>query len=261
MEKEKRKIVVVDDLKVHLLSIQGRFKDHYDIFPAGSSGELFEILEMTVPELILLDINMPDVDGYDMIKMLKSDSRFAGLPVVFLTTQNDRESIIKGMRLGAADFLSKPFSDSILIKCIENICDPEKQASRRPVILAVDDNLSILKSINHLLSDLYDVRTLPKPEDLEELICTVKPDLFLLDYNMPVLSGFELVPVIRAFPDYAETPIICLTSDGTVNLLSEAVQLGASDFIVKPVDETILRTKIAQHLKDFMLKRRIRSAK
>ena len=108
------------------------------------------------------------------------------------------------------------------------------------------------------LSGPYEVCTLPKPEELEDLICMIKPDLFLLDYNMPVLSGFELVPIIRRYPEYAETPIIFMTSDGTTDLLSGAINLGASDFIVKPIDETILRKKIALHLKDFMLLRRMR---
>jgi len=260
MEKVRRKIVVVDDINFHLLAVQGRLRQHYDIFPANSGEELLKILERTIPELILLDINMPELDGYEIIKILKADSRFADIPVVFLTSEKDRESIIKGLRLGAADFISKPFSDSQLIECIEDICGDQPIDTIRPVILAVDDNLSILKSINHILSDLYEVLTLPKPEELEDLLWSAKPNLFLLDYNMPVLNGFDLIPMIRSHPEHTETPIIFLTSDGTADLLTKAIQLGACDFVVKPIDETILRNKIALHLKVFTLWRRIRSA-
>ena len=76
-----------------------------------------------------------------------------------------------------------------------------------------------------------------------------KPDLILMDYLMPVYNGFELIQMIRELPEYENTPVIMLTSEGTMNQVKEAVSLGACDFIVKPFKESELKEKIAKHIK------------
>jgi DNA-binding response OmpR family regulator len=78
---------------------------------------------------------------------------------------------------------------------------------------------------------------------------------------MPGLSGFDLVPIIRKMPQHEDTPIIFLTSDGTIDNISAAMGFGARDFIVKPIDMMILRDKTTEHLKDFIMYRRIRKEK
>ncbi|MCL2743289.1 MAG: response regulator [Planctomycetaceae bacterium] len=95
-------------------------KPFYEVFPAPSAAKLFEILEKVLPDLILLDIEMPVMDGYTVIKKLKSDFRFAGIPVIFLTAKNDDYSELEGLDLGAMDYISKPFAAPLLLKRIDN---------------------------------------------------------------------------------------------------------------------------------------------
>jgi len=121
-------------------------------------------------------------------------------------------------------------------------------SSKKPVIFAVDDSPVILRSVSSLLSSDYKVYLLAKSTMLEKILSQVKPDLFLLDYNMPGLNGFELIPIIRSYREHKYTPIIFLTSEGTIDHLSGAVKLGACDFIVKPVHPTTLREKVAKHI-------------
>ena len=121
-------------------------------------------------------------------------------------------------------------------------------ANRKPVILAVDDSPVILQSVSFLLGETYKVYTLPKPTELEKVLQKLAPDLFLLDYKMPEISGFELVPVIRSFERHKDTPIMFLTSEGTVSNVTAALALGACDFVVKPFKPEILREKIAKHI-------------
>ena len=130
-----------------------------------------------------------------------------------------------------------------LIQCLD-----DEELSRKPVILAVDDSPAILQSISAVLSGDYKVYTLPKPEELEKVLQNLVPDLFLLDYMMPGINGFDLVPIIRGYPEHKETPIIFLTSEGTVDTVTAAVMLGASDFTVKPFRVDQLREKIAKHI-------------
>ncbi|MCL1834753.1 MAG: response regulator [Oscillospiraceae bacterium] len=124
----------------------------------------------------------------------------------------------------------------------------EAEAGRKLVILAVDDSPVILKSVWTILGDEYKVITLPNPLEVPNLLKKQKPDLFLLDYLMPEMNGFDLVPVIRSFEEHKNTPIVFLTSDGTIDNLTTALALGAKDFIVKPFVPDILREKVSKHI-------------
>ena len=124
----------------------------------------------------------------------------------------------------------------------------EKSAAGKKVILAVDDSPAILQSVWAVLNDSYQVLVLAKPEEIDKVLQKQKPDLFLLDYKMPGLSGFELVPIIRSYEEHKDTPIIFLTSDGSMDNVTSALALGAMDFIVKPFKPDILKEKIIRHI-------------
>ena len=118
----------------------------------------------------------------------------------------------------------------------------------KPQILSVDDSAVVLKAISVALDKDYDVFTISDPLLVEEYLEQVTPDLILLDYKMPELNGFDLVPVIRKFEKLKNTPIIFLTSMGTNDHVTAAALLGASDFLVKPFHANTLREKIAKHI-------------
>ena len=122
----------------------------------------------------------------------------------------------------------------------------EEDDGRKMVVLAVDDSPVILKSVSSVLSNEYKVYTLLKPAMLASILAQITPELFLLDYKMPDISGFELIPIIRSFEEHKQTPIIFLTSDGTIDNLTAAISLGACDYIVKPFNPDALRGKIAK---------------
>ena len=260
MNSERRKIIYMDDVTMSLLSVKNRLQRQYEVYPARSAEALFELLGNITPDLILLDINMPETDGFEIIGRLKNDPNFADIPVIFLTGKRDKQTAIKAIGMGAADLVTKPFSDAEMIERIENQLDPKKLEAYIPIILAVDDNPSVLKAVNELLHRQYKVYTLPQPEKLKALLGMITPDLFLLDCKMPVMSGFDLVPIIRAFPGHEKTPIIFLTWDGTIDTLTAAANFGASDFIVKPIEEMVLRDKLALHTADYMMRRHLRKA-
>jgi len=119
----------------------------------------------------------------------------------------------------------------------------------RPVILAIDDAPDILRAVQLLLKDEYKVYTLPEPGKLKDLLADITPDLFLLDYKMPEVSGFELMPIIRSIPGHEKTPVIYLTSVRSADFYNAATRLGACDYIVKPIDADKLRAKIEKHIK------------
>lgn len=115
----RKKILVIDDVKLNLATARDVLKDEYELYEALSAEEGFEILEEVLPDLILLDIVMPEMDGYEMIQQLKASRRFRGIPVIFLTADTSPKSEIKGFDLGAVDFIVKPFIAPVMKRRIE----------------------------------------------------------------------------------------------------------------------------------------------
>jgi len=112
------KIVIVDDVMFHLLSTKQRLKNKFTVLTAQTVEKLIDHLNNEAPELIILDILMPNKDGFEIIETLKSNPLYSDVPVIFLTSQKDKGSILKAMNLGAADYLIKPVSNTDLIKSI-----------------------------------------------------------------------------------------------------------------------------------------------
>jgi len=136
------------------------------------------------------------------------------------------------------------------MKLSDYIAQLEKDgANRKMSVMAVDDSADILRAIFLVLRDDYKVYPVPDPKQVEEMLAHITPDLFLLDYSMPQISGLELIPIIRSFKEHKDTPIVFLTAVGTIDRQSAAVMLGACDFLEKPIQAALLREKIAKHIK------------
>ena len=120
MTTELKKIIAVDDDLTNLNILKTVLKPLYEVYTAPSASVLFRFLDNIIPDLILLDVEMPEMNGYETIKKLKADERFAETPVIFLTAMDDESSEKEGFDLGASDYMTKPFSAPLLIKRIEN---------------------------------------------------------------------------------------------------------------------------------------------
>jgi putative two-component system response regulator len=113
-------VFIVDDNNTNLLAAKMALDGTYRAFALPSAERMFKLGEKITPDLILLDVNMPEMDGYEAMEALKADERLAAVPVIFLTAKNDEASEIRGFEMGALDFVNKPFSAPILLKRIEH---------------------------------------------------------------------------------------------------------------------------------------------
>ncbi len=120
MDTVRSKIMLVDDNAVNLTVGRQLLKPAHDVYTVSSAAAMFEVLHKVPIDLILLDVDMPQMDGYEAIRRLKRLRRFAGIPVIFLTALRDEQSELKGFDLGAVEYVSKPFSPPRLLKRIEN---------------------------------------------------------------------------------------------------------------------------------------------
>jgi DNA-binding response OmpR family regulator len=123
---DKKKILVVDDDPYILMSLEFLMqKNGFSVMVARNGMEAFELIEQHLPDLILLDIMMPDVDGYSICTTLKSNPQWKHIHVVFLSAKTREVDIKKGLELGASLYISKPFSTRDLMKQIKSILFPE----------------------------------------------------------------------------------------------------------------------------------------
>ena len=115
----KRKILIVDDEKINILALAHFLKSQYDIIVTTESLSALETAEKHLPDLILLDVIMPDMNGFEVIAKLKESEITKDIPVIFISGLNDTENEEKGITLGAADFITKPFNKTLVKKRIE----------------------------------------------------------------------------------------------------------------------------------------------
>ncbi len=119
--KSKKHILIVDDVTINLRYIAEILKDNYSLSMAKSGEQALKILNKTAVDLILLDVKMPVMDGFDVLRELSADKKYKDIPVILLTADNNDSTQDKGLSLGAADYIRKPFVPEEIIERIEKV--------------------------------------------------------------------------------------------------------------------------------------------
>jgi len=173
MPEIRKKAILVDDNPVNLKLARNALMDKYDVFTAPSAVKLFELLEKILADIIILDVMMPGMSGYDAIKVLKTNPRTANIPVIFLTSKSDANSELEGFVYGAVDYVSKPFSPQILLKRID-------------LHVLVESQKKELEYVNQNLQKLVDEKT----EEIQELQSAILKTMSnLVEYRDDVTGG------------------------------------------------------------------------
>jgi len=146
MAQKHKTIFLVDDDATNLAVGRDTLSAYYDILTLNSGARLLKVLERNIPDLILLDVEMPEMSGYEVIRKIKSKTETANVPVMFLTAKKDGASELEGLSLGAIDYISKPFSPPLLLKRIE-------------VHLLVESQKQELVDFNNNLQSMVEAKT------------------------------------------------------------------------------------------------------
>ncbi len=206
-DKREEKILVIDDDIVFLDLINTRLvKDGFIVHTSNSGEKGLRKAKQILPDIIILDIVMPDIDGWTVYKKLKSTPLLAEIPVIIVTI-GDYQKMAKDF--GVVDFLSKPINWGILSK----ILDKYKTIAHSRHLLVVDDDSTtriILRKM--LVKDGWRVAEAENGKDAIKRIEEEKPELILLDLLMPVMDGFELLNVLKDDDEFKKIPIIVITS-------------------------------------------------
>ena len=146
----KQKIMLVDDNRANLAIGKNILGKYYDVCALPSADKLFEFLKHVTPGLILLDIEMPGMNGYEALTLLKADKQYADIPVIFLTAKTSESDEYDGLALGAIDYVTKPFAPALLLKRIENHLLIERQKAR-----LLDFNENLLRMVKEKTQQVY----------------------------------------------------------------------------------------------------------
>jgi len=160
MLQDRKKVILVDDNPINLKLARNTLMGKYDVFTVPSAEKLFQLLEKTLPDIVLLDVMMPGISGYEAIKVLKNDPRTADIPVIFLTSKSDTNSELEGFIQGAVDYVSKPFSPQLLLKRVD-------------VHVLVESQKKELQHINENLQQIVEEKTAAVLELQDALLKTM----------------------------------------------------------------------------------------
>ncbi len=265
------RILIVDDVHENLHALMNILRDDYAIAAATSGEKALELAHRhPKPDLILLDIRMPGMDGYEVLSQLKSNPATANIPVIFVTALTEASDEARGIQMGVADYIAKPVNPDLLklrvraqleLKRVRNSpfsFDFERQVAMNhpPTLLVVDD---VPENIHELIGALRnDYRILVAnsgPKALEMLGNGSQPDLILLDVVMPEMNGYEVCRHIKAKQTGHDIPVIFISVvDQTAGKL-EGFEVGGADYITKPFDIDEVRARVRTHLELSRLRR------
>jgi len=160
MSDERATVMVVDDNLANLMVAKLALTHTYDVFTVPSAAKMFDMLERNRPSIILLDIEMPETDGMEALSTLKANPSTADIPVIFLTAKDDPESELRGLALGAIDYISKPIMPPILLKRVDLHLTLESQKHRlEEQAKKLEVSVKAIKDFNENLQHMVEDKT------------------------------------------------------------------------------------------------------
>ena len=221
-------LVVEDDMEVAGLLRLLLENENRRVIVAATGEEALNLARKQRVDLISLDVRLPDMDGFDVLQLLKRDVQSAKIPVMMLSVVPDRE---RGLRLGAVDYLTKPLDEKRLLQAVDRILDTTGS------VLVVDDDVETLLVLQTALQARgMSVRTASRGGSALDLARELHPALILLDLKLPGMDGYQVLEALKQDTTTVDIPVIVMT--GSVESADGATQkiesLGALRFLTKP---------------------------
>ena len=251
------KILTVDDSKTVRIIVRKAFKTYdCEILEAGNGVEGLALAAKENPDLILLDVTMPVMDGVEMLTKLKSDPALKGIPVMMLTAEGGRDNVQKIAKIGVRDYLVKQFMEDVLIEKAGRVIDlkplSETPAKAKSIfdpadILIVEDKPVIIQQIQEGLKHTpWKVHGVSTQGEAIDFCSRTPPDLMLVSLSLPEDSAFTLFRLIRTNVKTKYTPVFALVVKTETAQQQQAQTVGFSAIITKPIDLGELETKMAK---------------
>jgi len=260
-QREVRLLLVDDDPSA--IQVMGRMLAQYPDQRFATSGEVaLRLAREAHPDLILLDVDMPGMSGFDVCDALKADPDLADIPIIFATSHAATPLHVAALQRGAADFITKPLvaaqltarvraqlrarqvAEELKRDCLASDASRRPPSMQAPRLLIVDDDTASIHIMRHTLATMGDLHFAKNGEEALQLARRLVPDLILLDAHMPGLDGFDVCKSLKAEALFRHVPIAFVTRFSDPRYEMRALDLGAADFIAKPYTGAVLQARV-----------------
>lgn len=260
-------ILIADDNEEHR-DILSRCleKQGYTVETAENGQQALDMMAVEDFDLLLLDIIMPVLDGYAVLKEMNADAKQKTLPVIVLTADTETSNVIRCIELGANDYLVKPFDMVVLRNRIvrallnrrlreEVTGELDWQGDEPPSILIVEDDDMSRDLLQKRVSRAgYDVVAVASGSAALEIVSKQSFGLVLLDIMMPGMSGYEVLEYLNQNEYLMHMSVIMISALDDQETIERCLQAGAEDYITKPFNALVLKSRILSCLQSKMLK-------
>lgn len=241
-------VLIVDDDPQDLELLSLYLSPIADVTTALGGQRAIEYLQQHRVDLIFLDVNMPVMNGFKTLEQLRNMESCINVPVVFITGQSDRYTVMNSIYMGSDGYLLKPVDKNTLQQKTLEIIAKHQQVQRPKTILAIDDDMAFLKLIDSYLRDTYQVVIINSAKLALDYLLKNTPDLILLDYQMPLYNGASFMSMLNKKEDTTPIPIIILSGVIDKDVLRDCYAFNPDACLAKPVSREVLLENIARIL-------------
>lgn len=281
------RVLIVDDVRANLKLLEVRLSaEYFEVVTATSGPEAIDIAERGLCDIILLDVMMPGMDGFETARRLKGSSATLHIPIVMVTALDQPSDRVRGLEAGADDFLTKPVNDLALITRVRSLArlkmvidelrmravtsheigvatghdDTASETGEGGRILIVDDRQSSAERVHGALVGQHVVDIESNPQEALFRLAEGKYDLLLLNLDLAEFDALRLCGQVRSLERTRHLPILLTTEPGDQARLLRGLDLGANDYIVRPIDKNELVARVRSQIKRKRYTERLRDS-
>lgn len=282
------RVLVVDDILPNVKLLEAKLSsEYYDVLTATSGEEALKLADSDRPDLILLDVMMPGMDGFEVCKRIKGNPELAHIPVVMVTALTDSVDKVRGLEAGADDFLSKPVNDTALMARVSSLVrlkmtvdEWRARESTATQLGVVDDNANVMneptenarvlvvedlnfeadKIAETLHQDNDNVIPVDSGMNAMEYVSQHDFDLLIISLNLKNEDGLRLCSHLRSNERTRSIPILMVASEEDMDRIARGLEIGAHDYILRPVDRNELLARARTQIRRKRFQERLRTS-
>ncbi|MCW5676103.1 MAG: PleD family two-component system response regulator [Xanthobacteraceae bacterium] len=281
------RVLIVDDVRANLKLLEVRLSaEYFEVVTATSGAEAIDIAERGLCDIILLDVMMPGMDGFETARRLKNSPATVHIPIVMVTALDQPSDRVRGLEAGADDFLTKPVNDLVLITRVRSlsrlkvvidelrmravtsheigvtadVADTITETGEGGKILIVDDRQSSAERLHDALAGKHAVDVESNPQEALFRLADGGYDLLLLNLDLQNFDALRLCGQVRSLERTRHLPILLTTEPGDQARLLRGLDLGANDYIVRPIDKNELVARVRSQIKRKRYTERLRDS-
>ncbi len=244
MSKQIKNIAIVDDDEISRIILYKYLilEKQYSTKLYASGEEFLEATSKIIPDLVILDIEMPGVNGIEVFDRMRKIKELEDVPVIFLTGKEDKATVMKCIGRGADGYMVKPVTKDVLKAKLNEVLKRFNEFRANKTILMIDDDVEFLKISKIKLSKYYKVLTVDSGKTALDYLTTHRVDAIILDYFMPLYDGKNILNILKRRESTKKIPVIMATALSQEEVTNACGDNQPDAIVTKPVNiEELLR--------------------